>query len=332
MLYIIFLLIPFLSFAEVQVPTGLAPIPWPEDNPYSEKKAELGRYLFFDKRLSGDGTVSCATCHDPSKGWTDQLPVSTGIGGNKGTRNAQTCINSAYWKQLFWDGRAPSLEEQCKGPLANPVEMALSDDPHVAYKNCHQRLFSIKGYRAMFKEAFGSEDFTIDQVAQAIATYERTILSGNSKFDQYIMGDKTALNEEQIQGMKLFNRKNCATCHFGLTFSDNKFNNIGVGMDKPNPDLGRYNITHDPKDWGAFRTPGLRDVFDSPPYMHDGSIKTLEEVIDYYDRGGNKNKNLHPAMIPLHLKPEEKKALLSFLEALNGEGWQHVVPPEKFPE
>lgn len=332
MLFIYFLLIPFVCFGDVQVPAGLGAIPWPEDNPYTEKKAELGRYLFFDKRLSGDGTVSCATCHDPAKGFTDQISVSVGIQGNQGTRNAQTVINSAYVKKLFWDGRADSLEDQCRGPIANPKEMALADDPHVAYKNCHNRLFAISGYRKLFKEAFGEENFTLDQVVQAIATYERTILSGNSAFDKFILGDKSAMTPEQIHGMRIFNKKNCATCHFGLTFTDGKFHNIGVGMDKPNPDLGRYNITHDPKDWGAFRTPGLRDVHDSPPYMHDGSLKTLAEVIDYYDRGGNPNKNLHPAMTPLNLTPEEKKALLSFMEALNGEGWQHATPPEKFPE
>lgn len=317
---------------ELEIPYGLPPIHWPKDNPYSEQKAELGRLLYFDTRLSTDGTISCASCHAPSETFSDRRPLSFGIGGQKGSRHSMTIINSAYQPILFWDGRARTLEEQSKGPIANPKEMTSFRDPHEAHWQCHKRVKGIKGYRLLFKEVFNNDECTIDDIANAIATFERTVLSGNSPYDHYIKGDLEAMTPEQIQGYKIFTAKGCIDCHHGVSFSNGEFNNIGIGMNVSYPDVGRYAITHKEKDWGAFKVPVLRDVAKRHPYMHDGSLATLEEVIDYYDRGGNPNPHLHPLMQPLHLKPEEKKALISFLKALNGEGWAHIKSPEKFPE
>lgn len=316
----------------LKVPLGLPPIPWPEDNPYSKKKADLGLLLYFDKRLSADGTVSCASCHGIRLAFADDKPVSEGIKGHLGQRNSPTVINAAYHKRLFWDGRASSLEEQCKGPIANPKEMALSDSVHDAHQECHERIKAIKGYRILFKEVFGTEDCSMDDIAKAVATFERTVLSGNSPYDRYMAGDKTAMSEEQIHGYHVFKKAGCDNCHFGPNFADGRFLNIGIGMDSPNPDLGRFEITKKEKDWGGFKVPTLREVDKTAPYMHDGSQKTLEEVVEYYDKGGIPNANLHFLMRPLKLSDEDKKALVAFLKALNGEGWQHFTQPEQFPE
>ncbi len=313
-------------------PLGLPPVPWPEDNPYSPEKAELGRLLYFDKRLSSDGTISCASCHQVDDAFTDHQAVSKGIKGQKGSRNAPTIINSAYLKSLFWDGRASSLEEQCKGPIGNPLEMTLIHDAHEAHRNCDERVQKIVGYRNRFKEVFGCDSCSFDYVAKAISTFERTILSGNSPYDRYAAGDKQAMAPEQIEGLHLFTKKGCVNCHHGPNFSDGRYANVGVSMDKPNPDLGRYLITKNAKDWGAFKVPQLREVANTYPYMHDGSLKTLEEVIDYYDKGGTASRNLHPLIHPLHLSDQEKKALVSFLKALSGEGWQNVQEPDAFPK
>lgn len=313
-------------------PLGLPPVPWPQDNPYSEPKAELGRALFYDKRLSSDGTISCASCHSPGFAFAVPDPIAKGVEGRQGTRNAPTVINAAFFKDLFWDGRADSLEAQCLGPLANPVEMTLDETPHAAYLNCCERVNRIGGYKKLFEAAFGTEECSIDSLSKAIATFERTILSGNSRYDRYLAGDKKALSEEELEGWRVFNKSHCASCHGGPLFSDGKFYNIGVGMDKGEQDLGRYRITHDNKDWGAFKSPTLREISCTAPYMHDGSLQTLEEVVDYYDKGGNPNPNLHPLIKPLHLSAKEKKALVAFLRTLNGEGWQHASGPDSLPK
>ena len=316
----------------MKIPLGLPPIPWPADNPYTPEKAELGRILYFDKRLSSDGTISCATCHQVTRAFTDNKSLSEGILGQLGTRHAPTVINSAYQKYYFWDGRASTLEEQCKGPIGNPKEMTLADDAHEAHRQCEERIKKIDGYKVLFKQVFGNEECTIDNVAQAISTFERTILSGNSPFDRYQAGDKKALTQEQIHGYKIFIKSGCAFCHSGPNFSDDSFANIGIGMNVPNPDPGRYDVTKKKKDWGAFKVPTLRELPKTYPYMHNGVLMTLEDVIEYYNRGGLRNANLHPRMRPLNLSEEDKQALLSFLESLSGEGWQHFGVPEKFPE
>jgi len=334
MLYLInlFLVIAFVAEAETfKVPLGLPEVPWPKDNPYTKAKADLGRILYFDKRLSANGTISCATCHHMTCGYSDCRVIAVGIDGKVGERHSPTIINAAYSEKLFWDGRASSLEEQCQGPLANAKEMAESHDAHEAHRECVDKIKSIPGYKKLFADVFGEEGITINTISKAIATFERTVLSGNSPYDRYAHGDKTAMTEEQIKGMHLFKKFSCVNCHGGFNFTDGRFQNIGVGMDAKEPDLGRYKITHDKRDWGSFKTPSLRDTEHSAPYMHDGSHATLEEVIDYYDKGGIKNKNLSPLMRPLNMTPEEKKALLSFLKALNGEGWQHIEEPKEFP-
>lgn len=308
-------------------PLGLIAVQFPKDNPWSAEKAELGRILYFDPRLSGDNTVSCASCHMPSKGFGDGRPVSTGIRGQKGGRNAPTVINRAYSGAQFWDGRAPSLEEQAKGPIANPIEMGQTHEAMT------RSLQNIEGYRKLFKQVFGTETVTIDDTAKAIATFERTVLSGNSPYDRYKAGDKKAMSPAQVRGMTVFfDKGKCDVCHEGVNFTLNMYANLGVGINKPEPDLGRFVVTKNPADWGAFKTPTLRDIEHTGPYMHDGSIETLEEVVEYYDRGGTPNKNLDARMKPLHLTAQEKSDLVAFLKALSGEGWQNIKPPAQFPQ
>lgn len=317
---------------EFKAPLGFPPIPWPEDNPYLAKKAQLGQILYFDKRLSSNGTISCASCHQVQRAFADPHTLSEGIHGRKGKRHAPTIINSAYNQRQFWDGRAESLEEQCKGPIANTKEMGLNPNPEKAYSECEGRISQIPGYRKLFKEVFGHEEASIDDIAKAIATFERTVLSGNSPYDKYMAGDQGALDPEQLQGYQVFQKAGCATCHAGPNFTDGRFANIGVGMDASSPDLGRYEVTKNSEDWGAFKVPTLREVAFSFPYMHDGSLRTLADVVEFYNMGGIKNKNLNKEIKPLHLTKEEKKSLITFLEALSGDGWEHFRPPEKFPE
>jgi cytochrome c peroxidase len=311
-----------------KVPQGLVPIFWPKDNPYTPEKAELGWLLYFDKRLSGDGSVSCATCHDPKHGFTDGRPFSSGIRNQLGGRSAPTVINRAYSLEQFWDGRAKTLEEQAKGPIANPIEMDLS------HEACEKCINGVPGYRKRFLQVFGTDKVTIDHIAKAIATFERTVLSGNSAYDKFKAGDANALTDSQKRGMEIFfsNNARCDSCHEGVNFTNGKYANVGIGMDKPNPDLGRYIVTKMEEDRGAFKTPTLRDISRTGPYMHDGSLKTLEEVVEHYNKGGIKNKWLHQDVRPLNLKDQEKKDLVEFLKALDGEGWQHIKPPAKFPE
>jgi cytochrome c peroxidase len=315
-------------------PQGLPPVFWPDDNPYSAEKVALGRLLYFDLRLSSDETVSCASCHAPAQAFTDGLPFSLGILGQKGGRSAPTVINRAYTTLQFWDGRARTLEEQAKGPLANPLEMTSIKEENQAHTEVVQRVREIPGYAAKFRAVFGEGPITIDAVAKAIATFERTVLSGNSAFDRYKAGEKSALSDSQLRGMKVFfNKAQCDSCHLGFNFSDESFMNIGVGMDKPNPDLGRFAVSKREADKGAFKTPTLREVAQTAPYMHDGSMRTLEEVVEHYNKGGIKNPWLSQQIKPLNLTEQEKKDLVEFLKGLNGSGWQQIKPPtnEEFP-
>jgi cytochrome c peroxidase len=308
-------------------PLGLVPVVWPRDNPYTPEKADLGRLLYFDPRLSADGTVSCATCHNPKYAFTDGAAVSTGVRGQKGKRSAPTVINRAYSLAQFWDGRAPTLEEQAKGPMANPIEMGSNHDTIV------DNLTKIQGYRVLFAKSFGTGDITIDHIAKAITTFERTVMSGNSPYDRYKAGQKSAMTPAQVHGMDIFfNKAKCDACHEGVNFTSNMYANLGVGADRPEPDAGRYAVTNEPKDWGAFKTPTLREIARTAPYMHDGSLKTLEDVVEYYDRGGTPNKNLDQRIKPLHLANQDKKDLVAFLNALSGQGWQNITAPESLPE
>lgn len=290
----------------------------PENNPVSDAKIELGRDLYFDTRLSKDDTVSCATCHAPEHGFAEPRKTSQGVGGKLGKRNAPTVINRLFSSNQFWDGRADDLEAQAKGPITNPIEMAM-DSPEAVVK----KLSAIAGYKALFKKAYGSDEVSMDRIADAIASYERTVVSGDSAWDRYQAGDKKALTAQQVRGLELFNGKaNCATCHASFNFSDENFHNLGVGWDeskKELADVGRFEVTKADTDKGAFKTPTLRNISQTGPYMHDGSEATLREVVVLYNRGGNKNPWLSPKMKPLALTEAEIDDLVAFLGALDGE-------------
>jgi len=236
-------------------------------------------------------------------------------------------FNRAYSLHQFWDGRAATLEEQAKGPMANPIEMGNTHEALVT------KLRAIPGYAPLFKKAFATDDWDIEHVSKAIATFERTVLSGNSAYDQYKAGKKTAMTPQQVRGMQLFfGKARCDSCHEGINFTTNAYHNLGVGTDKPEPDAGRYVVTKNEADWGAFKTPTLREIARTGPYMHDGSLKTLEEVIDFYDKGGLPNKNLDKTLRKLNLTADEKKDLVAFLNALSGEGWQSIQEPTQYPQ
>jgi cytochrome c peroxidase len=309
---------PVITQVNVQVlgPQRLGPLPpviAPPGNPQSSAKIHLGKELYFDTRLSADGTVSCATCHNPALGWSDEGPTSKGIHGQLGGRRAPPVSNAAYAPLQFWDGRSPSLEDQAKGPIQNPIEMG----------NTHQAMIQtvdgITGYIEEFREVFGEGPITVDQVADAIAAFERTVVTTDSKFDRYARGDHQALTPLEKQGLEIFNGKgHCTSCHWGPYFSDGRFHNLGVpAKDPKNPDKGRYDVTKDPRDMGAFKTPTVRDAARRAPYLHDGSEKTLESLIDFYNLGGGKDSNLDPLMTPLGLTKREKSALVAFIKALD---------------
>jgi len=298
----------------------LPAMPVPADNPQSDLKIKLGMQLFFDKRLSVDNTVSCATCHDPKTGWANHDKTDTGVKGGVGERNSGTIINSGYMRYQFWDGRAVSLEEQALGPISNPIEMGESLEDVI------KKLNAIPGYRSQFKAVFGTK-VTSDGIANAIAAFERTIVSGMSPYDIAIKSGKPLIGPAG-RGEKLFYGKGrCYTCHNGPTFSDQSFHNLGVGMNAKRPDIGREGVTKDPKDRGKFKTPGLRCVALTAPYLHDGSAATLKDVIELINRGGEPNPNLDPLMLPLRLTKQEILDLVAFLEALTG-----PVPIMEAPE
>ncbi len=300
----------------------------PTDNPLTKEKIELGRLLFFDKRLSKNDTIACASCHLPEKGFTDGKPVSTGINKLKGGRSAPASINRVYSKAQFWDGRAETLEEQSIGPFVSPVEHGFTNHDEMVAK-----MKKVAGYRKLFQEIFG-RDIVIADVGKAIAGFQRTILSGNSAVDKYDLGgDEQALSESARRGLELFRGKaRCTRCHSGFNFTDEKFHNLGIGWDTNTVDLGRYMVTKNPEDIGAFKTPTLREIARTAPYMHDGRFKTLEEVVEFYNQGGIKNPHQDNTIIPLELTETEKKDLVAMLRSLNGDGWQHVKAPTAFPK
>ena len=299
----------------------------PADNPMTPEKVALGWQLFYDSRLSVDNTISCASCHVPSAGFADPRPGSVGVGGAVGNRNAPPVINAAFWATQFWDGRSPSLEDQALGPIQNPIEMAHT------LEGVEASLNGIPGYRQQFLAVFGAERITADLVGKAIAAFERVVLSGDSPWDRWEQErDSAVVPEAVLRGAELLRDKaRCTACHVGSNFTDapfELFHNIGVGMSDPEPDLGRYNVTGQDEDRGAFKTPTLRNVAETAPYMHDGSIATLAEVIDFYDLGGEPNPWLDSKMKPLGLTEEEKQDLLAFMRALTGEvpAWAKRLP------
>jgi cytochrome c peroxidase len=333
----------------VELPLGLnaAKPKGLEANPLTRAKIELGRQLYFDPRLSADNSVSCASCHAAEQGWARHTQFGEGISGQKGGRNSPVSFNRILSDAQFWDGRAESLEAQAKGPIANPIEMGNT------HEKCVGKIASVEGYRVEFEAIFGKSGVTIDNAAKAIASFERSVVTGPSPFDYYDAllpfskltkedfddmkkDDKptyaryqrlTALAKEHpmppsaVRGRDLFFsvRVNCSACHVGANLTDEKYHNLGIGMDKPHPDLGRYEQTKDEKDKGAFKTPTVRNAALTSPYMHDGSQKTLEEVVAWYNKGGHPNPHLDEKVKPLKLTDQEQKDLVEFLKACTGE-------------
>jgi cytochrome c peroxidase len=316
---------------ELEIPLGLDEDGFhvPEDNPLTKAKVELGRFLYFDKRMSKDNTISCSTCHIPALAFTDGQPVSAGIHKQQGGRSAPTSINRGFSKVQFWDGRAATLEEQSVGPLTNPIEHGFPDNADVVAK-----INKIEGYKTLFNKAFATDTLTIEHVGKAIASFQRTLISGNSPFDKFDYdGEEGAISESAKRGKKLFfGKARCNLCHFGTNFSDEKFHNIGIGWGGETVDVGRYHVTHDQKDIGAFKTPTLREISRTAPYMHDGRFVTLAEVVEHYNGGGVKNPFQDNQIIPLNLTDSEIQDLVAMLRTLNGEGWQHATAPLSFPE
>jgi cytochrome c peroxidase len=307
----------------IKVPAGLKPVPIPKDNPHTAAKVELGKQLFFDPRLSRDNTISCASCHDPKHGWSNNAQFATGVRGQIGGRSSPTIINSAFQILQFWDGRAELLEGQALGPMANPIEMYMTLDEVV------DRLNKIEGYRKQFQTVFGA-NANEKNIAKAIAAFERTILSGDAPYDRYKAGDKSALSPAAEHGFKLFfGKAHCSACHTGPNFTDGAFHNIGVGMEKDDPDLGRYVHSKMVGDKGSFKTPTLREIARTAPYMHDGRFKTLADVVNYYNQGGHANPQLDEEIYKLNLTPEESADLVKFLqEGLSSANYPSVKPPE----
>jgi cytochrome c peroxidase len=317
----------------------------PQYNPQTPEKVELGKRLFFDRRLSGDGTMNCAACHDPERAFTDGLDISLSYPTTRNWRNAPTLVNVGLQKQLFHDGRAPTLEEQALFPMMSAFEMNQNLD------FLEEKIRSVPQYVAEFKQVFGDPDITRQRIAMAIAAFERTLVSLNAPFDNYLKGGKKALSPDALKGYATFAGKGkCVECHYGAALSDNKFHALNVPENPDhrtdpriaatrrfvakvyrygdyrtlNEDPGRYLITKDRKDWKAFKTPTLREIAKTAPYMHNGIFQTLDEVIEFFDKGGGSGNT---ALAALNLSVEEKKALKAFLEkALSGEETSFLYP------
>lgn len=332
------------SFVIADNNLGLPTLIIPLHNPQSAEKIELGRQIFNDPVFSLDGSTSCASCHQQSKAFTDGVQLAKGLKGLTGKRNSPTIVNAAFYQSFFHDGRASSLEDQALGPMLNPVEHGLKNKQDILdivlnndqYKKSIQQVFQIP-----------VEQISTDHIAKAIASFERTLISGNTAFDQYFFAGKVGkLSESAARGSRVFRRKgNCANCHEiswnNALFSDNRFYNIGIGFNQLEPvldniikatneqyikqlnltdiqhsELGRFKFTKVISDIGKFRTPTIRNIALTAPYMHDGSIKTLAEVVEYYDKGGDKNRFIDPAIFPLHLTDQEKDDLVAFMQSL----------------
>ena len=317
---------------KIQAPLGLPPMPIPADNPPTADSIALGRMLFYDKRLSRDDSIACASCHKPELDFSDRVPVALGVAGKSGVRNAPTIENAAYLPLQFWDGRASSLELQAAGPIANPIEMDQPHDVSVA------KLAKVPEYKEMFRRAFGTSDVTLERVEKAIASFERTVLVGNSAFDRYQYGgDKTAFTPEQVRGLEVFkdpHRGNCAACHSigpkSALFTDGQFHNTGEGVSEDGiiTDAGRFHETKVVSDTGAFMTPTLRNIANTAPYMHDGKLKTLQDVVDFYAGEGNSNPFLDHEMKSIVLTGQDRRDLVEFMKSLSGSLPPNVGPPE----
>lgn len=291
--------------------------PSPKENKLDIKKAELGKRLFFDPRLSGNGKMSCATCHDPDKGWSDGLPTARGHEGKTLARATPTIVNVGFNKILMWDGREATLEDQALGPILNPDEMANNID------NLVKTLKSVPGYVEAFKAAYYGLPISATTIRRSIAMYQRMVVANKSPFDRWLAGDEGAMTNEQLTGLDVFvnpNKGNCASCHRPPNFADNGFHNIGLkSFGDTNPDLGRNRVIAVDITKGAFKTPPLRNIAMTAPYFHDGSAATLSAVIQHYMSGGAVKTNLSPNMKILRIDQNERKALVAFLNALTSE-------------
>ena len=289
--------------------TTYEPMQVPADNPLTPEKVALGRQLFFDERLSGDGSRSCYSCHVCEKGLTDGLPKAIGAFNKQLPRSSPTLWNVGYYKEFYWDGRSPSLEKQAMAAWTGGNQGAKPDE-------IVAKLNALQGYRAQFQKVFGG-DATADNVVKAIASFERTIISGNTAWDRWKAGDTAAINQSAWRGWNIFQAIKCNNCHDGVLFADQQYHNVGIGMDQKDPDVGRFKVTNKPEDMGAFKTPTLRDIAKTAPYFHDGSVKTLEEAVDLMLAGGKPNEHLDKKNLEKHnILPEQREDLLNFLRAL----------------
>ena len=292
----------------------------PEGNPLTAEKIALGKQFFWDPRWSRNGTVACVSCHEPRHGWADPRTVSLRFDGKPTPRRSPTLVNRLFSDVQQWAGTRASLEDQALN--------ASDQSPELLVKN----LGAIPEYQAAFWKVFGTE-LNPDGVAKAIAAYERTIVSGTSAYDRFRAGDDAALSASAQRGLALFAGKaGCVKCHAGFNFTDESYHNLGIGMDRPKPDLGRHIVTNREEHKGAFKTPTLRDVARRPPYMHDGSLGSLAEVIAFYNRGGTPNPWLSGEVRPLKLTSEEQAELVVFLGALTGEVAEEVSSPPRLPQ
>ena len=294
-----------------------ASIPFPADNPYTVEKAALGKMLFFDPRLSKNRNMTCATCHNPSFGWEDATKTSVGAQNSALDRHSPTILNQAWGKSFFWDGRAATLEEQAKGPIESNVEMNLPIGEAVT------RLKQVESYQKWFRRVFGDSGINADNITKAIATFERTVVSGQAPFDLWVKGDESAISASAKRGFDLFNGKaQCSTCHSGWNFTDHKFHDIGLSS----PDKGLAARTGNSRDDFAFKTPSLRNIKQRAPYMHDGSMETLTQVIVHYVGGGIQRKSLSPLINPVPLNSHEIRDLEAFLLTLTGKDTAVSLP------
>jgi cytochrome c peroxidase len=297
-----------------------AAVPYPPDNEPNAARVELGRALFFDPRLSGSAMISCATCHNPALGWADGQPTAVGDGAKRLGRATPTVLNTAYQPLQMWDGRKNSLEDQALGPIGAAAEM------NMPLEKMPGQLAAIPGYKPLFDRAYPGEGISQATVAKAIASFERTVVSTESPFDRWRKGDDQAVHEDVKRGFAVFNGKGrCALCHQGFNFTDNGFHNIGL-RSAGEEDEGRFVHRKVKVLKGAFKTPTLRDIALTAPYMHNGAYRTLEEVIDHYDRGGDVKTNLSPNIQPLGLTAQEKQDLVAFMKSLTGSPMAVEVP------
>ncbi len=293
-------------------------VPVPQNNLMNPARVELGKSLFFDPRLSGSNWISCATCHNPALGWSDGLPTAIGNRMKVLARATPTILNTGYQKFQFWDGRAKTLEEQALGPIEADDEMGGNISETL------KELGAVPRYVELFEQAYPGEGISRETLAKALASFERSIVSGDAPFDRWIRGDAHAVNDSAKRGFALFEDKaRCALCHHGFNFSDNGFHNIGL---KGNTDLGRGAKVPVRILKGAFKTPTLRDVALTAPYMHNGAYKTLDDVVEHYNRGGDEKESLDPNMQPLNLSAQEKTDLVEFLKSLTGAQASLTIP------